>query len=165
MPPVDQHLFDPVADTFRGDRAAEPPRTEAALREHAAAGMPVTYTCVPPGEGHRLALDRDGDTLFDRDELDAGSDPADASDPLGATPTPTVTPTVTPTATRTPTPPLRFPGDVNCDDLVDSADIDAMCVALFDRRPRTRCDMDCNRDGAFTAADVTCVLELVAAAR
>jgi hypothetical protein len=43
-----------------------------------------------------MALDRDLDTCYDSDELDAGSDPADpGSVPGGPTPTPTSTPTPT----------------------------------------------------------------------
>ncbi|WP_276204324.1 hypothetical protein [Enhygromyxa salina] len=41
---------------------------------------PVTFTCVPPGSGERLGVDRDGDGHRDGDELIAGSDPADAWD-------------------------------------------------------------------------------------
>jgi hypothetical protein len=41
---------------------------------------PVTYTCVAPGSGHRLGIDRDGDGYRDGDELILGSDPADSSD-------------------------------------------------------------------------------------
>lgn len=37
----------------------------------------VTFTCVPPGAGERIALDRDEDGCFDRYELLKGSDPAD----------------------------------------------------------------------------------------
>ncbi|MGA1871986.1 MAG: YncE family protein [bacterium] len=37
----------------------------------------VTYTCVPPGDGIRIGLDRDEDGCFDRCELLCGSDPAD----------------------------------------------------------------------------------------
>jgi hypothetical protein len=40
-------------------------------------GQALTYTCVPPGEGERIGVDRDEDGFLDRDELDAGSDPAD----------------------------------------------------------------------------------------
>lgn len=39
----------------------------------------VTFTCTPPNNGHRIALDRDEDGFLDGDELDAGSDPADAA--------------------------------------------------------------------------------------
>jgi DNA-binding beta-propeller fold protein YncE len=37
----------------------------------------LTFTCVPPGEGRRAALDRDGDGFLDGDERAGGSDPAD----------------------------------------------------------------------------------------
>jgi hypothetical protein len=33
---------------------------------------------VPPGEGRRIGVDRDGDTFFDGDERDLATDPADA---------------------------------------------------------------------------------------
>jgi len=39
----------------------------------------VTFTAVPPNNGHRIALDRDEDGVLDGDEIAAGSDPADAS--------------------------------------------------------------------------------------
>jgi len=38
----------------------------------------VTFTCVPPGDGLRLGLDRDLDGYFDTIEFDHNSDPADA---------------------------------------------------------------------------------------
>jgi DNA-binding beta-propeller fold protein YncE len=54
------------------------PIADAALRAAPGYGFgPVTYTCVPPGSGVRIALDRDLDGHFDGDELVAGSDPAD----------------------------------------------------------------------------------------
>jgi DNA-binding beta-propeller fold protein YncE len=40
-------------------------------------GREVTFTCVPPGNGVREALDRDRDGSFDGVELSAGTDPAD----------------------------------------------------------------------------------------
>ena len=40
-------------------------------------GQALTYTCVPPLSGDRVGIDRDEDGSLDRDELDAGSDPAD----------------------------------------------------------------------------------------
>jgi hypothetical protein len=49
------------------------------LRALAAAGNELTYTIVPEGMGRRLALDRDRDGFFDRDESDFGSDAADSS--------------------------------------------------------------------------------------
>ena len=65
---------------FVSDRASEPALPEAALRALAAtAGQELTYTCLPPGSGTRAGIDRDEDGFFDRDELDAGSDPADAA--------------------------------------------------------------------------------------
>jgi len=64
--------------TFQMDRAAEV-LTDPDLRLQAAtAGQELTYTCVPPGSGARIGVDRDEDGYFDRDELDAGSDPSDA---------------------------------------------------------------------------------------
>jgi DNA-binding beta-propeller fold protein YncE len=64
--------------TFRSDRAAEAALDDAALRALAAVpGQAITYTAVPPGTGVRIGVDRDADGAWDRDELDAGSDPAD----------------------------------------------------------------------------------------
>ena len=60
---------------FHSDRAAEAPLTDAALRAIGRAGA-LTYTCAPPGSGVRMALDRDEDGAFDRDELDRDDDPA-----------------------------------------------------------------------------------------
>jgi len=75
------YLFDAATDRFRSDRALEPVLTDAALRALAgSAGQELTYTCVPPGSGLRAGLDRDGDTYFDRDEVDGGSSPEDPLD-------------------------------------------------------------------------------------
>jgi hypothetical protein len=63
---------------FKSDRRARPPITEAALQLLATHdGHPVTYTCVPPGSGVRIGVDRDGDGFWDGDERDAHSDPSD----------------------------------------------------------------------------------------
>ncbi len=117
------YLLDAATGRFIPDRLAEPPLESAALRALAqTAGQSLTFTCVPPGEGERLALDRDGDGYYDRDEIDAGSDPADAASTPGNVPTatPTETPTMTPTPTITTTaaPPLGCPGDCNGDSVV-----------------------------------------------
>jgi 6-phosphogluconolactonase (cycloisomerase 2 family) len=94
---------------FQPDRDSDPTIDKTALRNLAATtGQEQVYTCVPPGSGIRIGVDRDEDGFGDRTELDAGSDPADPGGvPGGATRTPTPTPTrtatITPTRTLTPT--------------------------------------------------------------
>jgi DNA-binding beta-propeller fold protein YncE len=89
---------------FRTDRSSEPLLSDTQVRALAAtAGQELTYTCVPPGNGTRIGVDRDEDGFFDRTEIDAGSDPADPSSiPAGGTTT-TVTSTTTPTTVSTTT--------------------------------------------------------------
>lgn len=88
--------------TFQPDRVAETPLSDAALRALAATpGQELTYTCVPPGNGERIGVERDMDGYYDADELDAGTDPADPNSYPGG-PTPTPTPSATPTPTSTP---------------------------------------------------------------
>jgi YVTN family beta-propeller protein len=61
---------------FHSDRKDEPPLgLEALLSRYRSGSEPVTFTCVPPGDGLRSALDRDLDGHWDGDELVAGSDP------------------------------------------------------------------------------------------
>lgn len=68
-----------AAGSFRSDRAGEPELSADELRALAAVpGQELTFTCAPPGSGVRQGIDRDEDGFLDRDELDAGSDPADA---------------------------------------------------------------------------------------
>jgi len=62
---------------FATDQRHQSPITDAALRSLAADGHPVTYTCVPPGSGERIGVDRDGDGVWDGDERHAHTDPAD----------------------------------------------------------------------------------------
>jgi YVTN family beta-propeller protein len=67
-------------DLFVADRVAEDPLSDLTLRAVAETpGQELTWTCVPPGTGPRVAIDRDEDGFLDRDELDAGTDPADAA--------------------------------------------------------------------------------------
>ncbi|WP_437838574.1 beta-propeller fold lactonase family protein [Sorangium sp. So ce1153] len=65
---------------FEADRECEPWRSGAELRLLARGRRgELTYTCVPPGSGERIGIDRDGDGFRDGDERDAGSDPGDAA--------------------------------------------------------------------------------------
>ncbi|MBL9101158.1 MAG: hypothetical protein JNL82_09380 [Myxococcales bacterium] len=67
--------------TYTPSHTLMPNRTEAQLRQLATQyGHPVTYTCVPPGSGYRLGVDRDGDGHRDGNEVAACSDPADPDD-------------------------------------------------------------------------------------
>jgi hypothetical protein len=67
-------------DGFYGDRRGEPPLAlQSLLDRYRRSGEPLTFTCVPPGDGLRTALDRDLDGHWDGDELRAGSDPAEAA--------------------------------------------------------------------------------------
>ncbi len=76
------YLF--VSGAFKSDRALDATLSSAALLALAASNSELTYTLVPAGSQTRLGIDRDLDGFFDRDELDRGSDPADASSVPGA---------------------------------------------------------------------------------
>jgi len=79
--------------TFTSDRASDPPIAASALRNQAGTpGQERTFTCVPPGEGMRIGVDRDDDGVRD------GDDPA--LDPPTTTPT-TSTSTTTDSSTST----------------------------------------------------------------
>ncbi|HYD47769.1 MAG TPA: hypothetical protein VEB21_05450, partial [Terriglobales bacterium] len=109
------YRWDPAVSSFDPDRAAEANITDANLRSAInAAGESLTYTCYPPGAAAR-GTDRDIDGFLNRDELDAGCDPADGtSQPpcIAPTETPTFTPSHTAAPTHTPTdtvPPTATP--------------------------------------------------------
>jgi len=64
--------------SFTTSLAPAPSLSDAQVRQFAKhSGRPVTFTCVPPGSGLRLGVDRDGDGYRDGLELLAHSDPAD----------------------------------------------------------------------------------------
>src|SRR4029079_12808483 len=67
--------------SFQTDRRAAP-RVSSAVVQFLGLWprQEITYTCTPPGSGHRMAIDRDEDGFLDGDEADAGSDPADPHD-------------------------------------------------------------------------------------
>jgi hypothetical protein len=65
-------------DLLQSDRVRET-LTVDALRQASATGAEVTFTVVSRGSELRIGVDRDEDGHFDRDELDACSDPANPS--------------------------------------------------------------------------------------
>jgi sugar lactone lactonase YvrE len=63
---------------FQTDRHSDALLTTTQVRNLAGtAGQEITFTCVPPGSGTRIGIDRDLDGVFDRRELDCNTDPAD----------------------------------------------------------------------------------------
>jgi hypothetical protein len=65
--------------SFVQDRSRAPALSDSELRALVGfATTSLTFTCVPPGSGWRLGIDRDGDGFADGDELAAGSNPANA---------------------------------------------------------------------------------------
>jgi hypothetical protein len=64
--------------SFIGDRVSDAALSDVGLRALAAT-TDLTYTCVPPGSGLRIGIDRDRDGALDGDELDGGSDADDPS--------------------------------------------------------------------------------------
>lgn len=104
---------------WQGDLRDEAALDDAALLALAEQpGGELTLTCVPPGDGPRGALDRDGDGFRSGDELAAGTDPANAaSRPPGAPPRepwspPSPTPDLTATAAATAATPVPTRGPV-----------------------------------------------------
>jgi hypothetical protein len=56
------------AGNYVQDKTSEAAVTQAALiTQTATAGSPVTFTCVPPGNGTRIGVARAGGTRLDRD--------------------------------------------------------------------------------------------------
>jgi DNA-binding beta-propeller fold protein YncE len=69
----------PSQASCKPDRVGESAIDATALRDQSGSGSELTFSAVPVGFGQRMGLDRDGDGFFDRDEIDAGSDPANAA--------------------------------------------------------------------------------------
>jgi DNA-binding beta-propeller fold protein YncE/mono/diheme cytochrome c family protein len=63
-------------DFYMSDKSGETSSLSEALA-HATPDAPVELMLVPSGSGVRLALDRDEDSIYNQDEIDSGSDPAD----------------------------------------------------------------------------------------
>lgn len=56
------------SQSFVSDRAGESPMTLAVLLNQINdSGSAITFTCVPPGNGTRIGVDRDSNTVLDRD--------------------------------------------------------------------------------------------------
>jgi len=69
-------FYDRSAGVFQSDRRNETLSAEG-LIDLAGAGSEITFTLVARGTGQRLGIDRDSDGVYDGDELDAGTNPAD----------------------------------------------------------------------------------------
>ena len=69
-------FYDRSAGVFQSDRRNETLPAEA-LIDLAGAGSEITFTLVSRGTGQRLGIDRDSDGMYDGDELDTGTNPAD----------------------------------------------------------------------------------------
>jgi len=66
-------------ESFVGDRRVQTALgLDALLERYNAIGEPLTFTCVPPGDGPRSALDRDLDGRLDGDEIEIGRARADS---------------------------------------------------------------------------------------
>jgi hypothetical protein len=114
-----------VGGQFRSDRRSET-ITPSALLAGAAAGSELTYMLVPASNARRLGIDRDQDGALDRDELDAGTDPAD------------------PTST-----PVQCLADFNDDGWVDGTDLGQLLGAWG-----PSADMDLTGDGVVNGDDL-----------
>ena len=78
-------LYVPATDTYISDSLLDPPISAVEMRTLAQVpGQATTFTCVPPGSGARLALDRDGDGRRNHDESVSGTDPANPGSISGA---------------------------------------------------------------------------------
>jgi YVTN family beta-propeller protein len=60
---------------WQTDNKEESLDTDQLLTLGTANDQSMTFSCVPPGSGLRIAIDHDEDGLFNQDEIDAGTDP------------------------------------------------------------------------------------------
>jgi len=72
------YLYDASTGDFIPDFSRARAVSDSGLRKKVKdAESQMTYTCAPPGNGVRLALDRDMDGVYNQDEIIANTDPAD----------------------------------------------------------------------------------------
>ncbi|WP_455374889.1 hypothetical protein [Kaarinaea lacus] len=72
------YLYDSTNSEFIADSSLVRPISDGKLRSKVKdTESQITYTCTPPGNGMRLALDRDMDGVYNQDEVKANTDPAD----------------------------------------------------------------------------------------
>jgi hypothetical protein len=64
-----------AGNRFVSDSAIEPALSLQKLAVLASFDRPQTFTCVPPGSGYRMGIDRDEDGVYDFDEILRGTDP------------------------------------------------------------------------------------------
>ncbi|MHC4220075.1 MAG: hypothetical protein ACYSU7_16645, partial [Planctomycetota bacterium] len=122
---------------FQSDRADEV-ADEQTLLQGAAPGAELTFTIVPDGTALRIGVDRDEDGFFDRDEIDAGSDPADPAS----------------------TPDTGVPGDVDGDGTVGIMDFLGLLAAWGPcPDPPASCPADLTGDGIVGLDDLETLLK------
>jgi hypothetical protein len=61
--------------SYQSDRASETLTDSELLNLVNTGGQTLTFTCVPPDSGMWMGIDHDEDGTYDRDEIDAGTDP------------------------------------------------------------------------------------------
>jgi hypothetical protein len=129
-------LWDVAGGNYDSDRASEANLSQANLDAFAdAGGQPLTYTCAPPGSGVRMALDRDLDGVFDRDERDQGTDPVNPGSELGA---------------------CSDGADNDGDGFTDAADPACAAGSVNNERPQCNDGVDNDNDGWVDAIDPLC---------
>jgi hypothetical protein len=78
-------LYDPATDNYVLDSQGDAPVTASEMRTMAQQpGQATTFTCVPPGSGQRLGLDRDQDGQWNFDEVLSSTKPDDPGSVPGA---------------------------------------------------------------------------------
>jgi YVTN family beta-propeller protein len=122
---------------FRSDRVAET-IYDVDLVAGAAPGSELTFTVVPFGSQTRIGIDRDLDGYYDRDELDACSDPAD--------------PTIVPGG-----PGSGLLGDLDGNGTVAQPDL-GLLLSNFGCVPPATCPADIDGDGDTDQSDLGLLL-------